>query len=279
MSESDEEQKRNEGRSPPFPFIHIGRAIEQARKLERSCKGHWVRVATAIEAFGYKGESSGGRQTVAALKAYGLLADAGSKTDRKVQLTDFAKRLLLPPPEPMAKEMIREAALKPRLIKALWDRWGAERPPTTECNFTLVDEFHFTRAAAALFLGVYDATVSYADLDRSDRVSGLEDGLGADLPSDLVLDAQSAPQGSARVEQPQAETDLEVQEMEGERELEKGLLSKDAAFRLIVRGDVGPAEIDRLIRRLQLTKEILADQTDKPTHDQEPQLPFAIAAE
>lgn len=47
--------------------------------------------------------------------------------------------------------------------------------------------------------------------------------------------------------------------MSGERELTTGLLSKDASFRLIVNGHVGEKEIDRLIRKLQLDKEILAE--------------------
>jgi ribosomal protein L7Ae-like RNA K-turn-binding protein len=45
----------------------------------------------------------------------------------------------------------------------------------------------------------------------------------------------------------------------GERELTTGLLSKSASFRLIVSGDVGVKEIERLIAKLQLDKEILAD--------------------
>jgi hypothetical protein len=49
----------------------------------------------------------------------------------------------------------------------------------------------------------------------------------------------------------------------GERELTTGLLSKSASFRLIVSGDAGVKEIDRLIAKLQLDKEILAD-PDKP---------------
>lgn len=47
--------------------------------------------------------------------------------------------------------------------------------------------------------------------------------------------------------------------MEGERELTTGLLSKDASFRLIVNGPVGVREIERLIRKLELDKEILAE--------------------
>jgi hypothetical protein len=45
----------------------------------------------------------------------------------------------------------------------------------------------------------------------------------------------------------------------GERELTTGLLSKSCSFRLIVSGDVGVKEIERLIAKLQLDKEILAD--------------------
>jgi len=47
--------------------------------------------------------------------------------------------------------------------------------------------------------------------------------------------------------------------MAGERELTTGLLSKTASFRLIVSGDVGAKEIERLIAKLELDKEILAD--------------------
>jgi hypothetical protein len=47
---------------------------------------------------------------------------------------------------------------------------------------------------------------------------------------------------------------------EGERQLTTGLLSKDASFRLIVSGPIGVREIERLIRKLELDKEILADE-------------------
>jgi len=52
--------------------------------------------------------------------------------------------------------------------------------------------------------------------------------------------------------------------MEGERELTTGMLSRDANFRLIVSGPVGVKEIDLLIRKLQLDKEILAQPEPAP---------------
>jgi hypothetical protein len=50
--------------------------------------------------------------------------------------------------------------------------------------------------------------------------------------------------------------------MAGERELTTGLLAKDASFRLIVSGNIGVKEIERLIQKLEIDKEILADQEE-----------------
>ena len=53
----------------------------------------------------------------------------------------------------------------------------------------------------------------------------------------------------------------------GERELTTGLLSKSAGFRLIVNGKIGAKEIDRLIAKLELDKEILSDPDADDTQD------------
>jgi hypothetical protein len=50
--------------------------------------------------------------------------------------------------------------------------------------------------------------------------------------------------------------------MAGERELTTGMLAKEASFRLIVTGNIGVKEIERLIKKLELHKEILADQDE-----------------
>jgi hypothetical protein len=51
--------------------------------------------------------------------------------------------------------------------------------------------------------------------------------------------------------------------MAGERELTTGLLAKEASFRLIVNGKIGVKEIERLIQKLEIDKEILADQAEE----------------
>ena len=50
--------------------------------------------------------------------------------------------------------------------------------------------------------------------------------------------------------------------MTGEHELTKGILAEDASFRLIVSGNIGLKEIEWLIRKLEIDKEILAEQEE-----------------
>jgi hypothetical protein len=56
--------------------------------------------------------------------------------------------------------------------------------------------------------------------------------------------------------------------MDSERELTTGLLSREASFRLIVSGPVGVKEIERLIKKLELDKEILADEGEEAISDE-----------
>ena len=50
--------------------------------------------------------------------------------------------------------------------------------------------------------------------------------------------------------------------MAHELELTAGLLSKDANVRLIVSGPIGVKEIERLIKKLEFDKDILAEQSE-----------------
>jgi len=50
--------------------------------------------------------------------------------------------------------------------------------------------------------------------------------------------------------------------MAGERELTAGTLAKEASFQLIVTCSIGVMVIERLIQKLEIDKEILADQEE-----------------
>ncbi len=50
--------------------------------------------------------------------------------------------------------------------------------------------------------------------------------------------------------------------MENERVLADGILLKTATFRVVVSGTIGPKEIERLIKKLEMDKVILSDPDD-----------------
>jgi hypothetical protein len=50
--------------------------------------------------------------------------------------------------------------------------------------------------------------------------------------------------------------------------LTAGILSKRASFRLIVSGPIGVKEIEMLIKKLQIDKEILADEGSEEATDE-----------
>jgi hypothetical protein len=60
---------------------------------------------------------------------------------------------------------------------------------------------------------------------------------------------------------------IEVPSMNKEREYLRGLLSREASYRLLVSGDIGPKELGKMIKLLQAQKAILEDDADREVRD------------
>ncbi|MCK1532846.1 MULTISPECIES: hypothetical protein [unclassified Bradyrhizobium] len=158
-------------RSPSFPFISLKRAVERAQEMAEAHRRSPSRLPTVGETWGYGAKSSGLLQTVAAMKAFGLIEDMGGGNDRRIQVSDLAWRILHDA-RPNAKEQaIREAAVKPRLIAEYAGQWIPERPSDSHCLSELQLDRGFTADAAKLFLRVFDETVSFANLKEGDSLS------------------------------------------------------------------------------------------------------------
>lgn len=174
-------------RSPSFPFIPLDKAVERARIFSVNHRRSPARLAVVGPTWGYAAKSSGLLQTVAALKAFGLLEDISGGEDRKVQLTDLAWRLLLDA-RPGAKEQaIREAAMRPKLIAEYMMEWVPVRPSDEHCISELQFDRGFNEAAAKIFLRVFDETVAFANLRESDNVPDSLGERGSGEPLSAVL--------------------------------------------------------------------------------------------
>jgi hypothetical protein len=134
---------------------------------------------------------------------------------------------------------------------------GVDRPPDPIAIDDLTLHNGFSERGAPLFLKIYDATIAFVGLAHPDKVPPdsaevIDDGNGSMAEEDELPGQQS--------EKKLPPPAKKVTVMESERELTTGLLSKDASFRLIVSGPIGVREIERLIKKLELDKEILADE-------------------
>lgn len=171
MAEDTEQDKSVKERSPSFPFISLGKALDRARQVADAHKRIATRVVTVADTWGYGQQSSGLQQTISALKGYGLLEIIGKGPDRKIQLTDLVWRILHDQ-RPGAKEQaIKEAALRPRLFAEYAQHWLPERPGDNHCISELHLDRGFTQVAAELFLRVFDETATFANLRQGDSLS------------------------------------------------------------------------------------------------------------
>lgn len=198
-----EERARKE-RSPSFPFIPLKRAVERAQAFWEKHRREPARIQAVAPTWDYGLKSSGLIQTIAALKQYGLLEDLGGGEDRKVQLTDLARRILLDQRPGAREDALREAAKRPRLIAEYLPKWLDHRPSDGHCISELHLDRGFTQDAAKLFLRVFDETVSYASLSNYDNMSAnlavTEEGDVASMHASggQTEEAAEALQGGAR---------------------------------------------------------------------------------
>ena len=186
-------QKKSKDRSPTFPFITLERAIERAREFYAEEKRGVAPYKRAVIHWKYSEASSGGLQTVAALKNYGLMSEpvVTGATGRSIQLTDLALRIILdqrPDSEERAR-YVREAAFKPAVAAEVYGKWSESLPSPATLNHFLMLEKKFTEETASKVAKILKENHTLARIGGGDIESEDQDSDG-----DYELDA--APQVS-----------------------------------------------------------------------------------
>jgi hypothetical protein len=171
-------------RSPGFPFIGLKKALAKAKDFYKHEKRNWASVQVAANHWGFNPKSSSGKQTVAALIAYGLMESKGAKENRMVRLSDSALRIILDEREasPDRDREIREAAVRPKLHGELWEKYGSEFPSDVNLRHYLIldHEPPFNENWVDHFIGEFKATLGFSGLLESDNMSSDEDDTEAD---------------------------------------------------------------------------------------------------
>jgi hypothetical protein len=164
-----------------FPFINLEKALGRAKELfDADQKGREMALAAAFSVWEYSEKSSGGFQTIAALKMYGLLRSGDS---RKVGLTDAALRYFRDEREDEKNKLAREFALKPKLIASLWTDWHATPPADTIARSHLKAERGLNDQGSRSLLSIYKENLAFTQLKADDKVpEPAEDDTESDAP-------------------------------------------------------------------------------------------------
>ncbi len=170
MSDIDLDKKAKRDRSPGYPFIPLKTAIQRLTAFEEYFKRHPAPVGKAGLAWGMAPNGSQALQTVAALKAFGLL-DSERGKDAQLTVSEDARTYLRAQQDNVKREVLKRAALKPKQIEVHWQAWGQDRPPDPICLDVLVLKEGFSQDGAIKFLKVYDETIAFVGLSEPDKLS------------------------------------------------------------------------------------------------------------
>lgn len=169
MSEQmQEERRKRKGRSPSYPGIALGDAIEKARVLYEKEGRHPAYLDDITGHWGYKPKTGPGLVAIAALKKFGLLEEVEG---RGARLTEFALSILLHDEDsPERQQWVQEAALLPLIHQELWKQFEGRLPSDQNLRRTLVLQRGFTESGAHQFIRQFKSTIAFARLDEPDKM-------------------------------------------------------------------------------------------------------------
>jgi len=182
MTEADKTEstkRRQAGRSPSYPSFAIKEGLAKVEALRAKEGDYAAPLTSAFAAWGYGEKSSGGRQTLATLRYYGLIDVAGEGDARKIKVSDIARRILLDQREDDSekKRLIRQVALTPAAHKALFDEYPTGLASDGSVHHFLVFNLQFNPDAARELLAEFKETAEFVglykpspDVDKKDQI-------------------------------------------------------------------------------------------------------------
>ena len=196
MAEKSKDAKDNcikppKGRSPAFPYIPLGEALERIKELLAQEGGrHPFPPTSAFKAWNLSEKSSGARQTLAALKHFGLVEYSGLGENRQVKISELAWNISMDKREDTTEKdnLIKIAAFKPAIHSQLWKLYDGSLPSDLTIETYLVKDRKFNAKGAKDFIVGFKATIAFAKLKKSDKLFTGDDAETPDDPEDLPPD-------------------------------------------------------------------------------------------
>lgn len=248
-------------RSPNYPAFGLQKALDLARKVYAANHLHKAAPAVVAKALGYTTVNGGSLTAISALRKYGLLEGE----DKELGITKDALTVLVEPASsPERARLLVAMATKPGLFAELQAAYPGPAPNDDIMRSWLLRK-GFLQSTVDNPIRAYRETMELAEAQKTIYNGGTHEV--TEVAAQVV--AASA-QMNAAIERstaltmatPQAVSMPTVSLTQGEREWLRGPLSRDAGYRLLVTGDMGPKEIGKLIKLLEAQKLVLDDDDD-----------------
>src|SRR5690349_21589769 len=117
MTDQNTNGKAKRDRSPSFPFIPLRAAIERLAAFEEHHRRAGVPPDRVGPSWGMKTNTSQAQQTLAALRAYGLLEIQPTPEGRRVMVSEDGRVYLRAQQDSIKQEVLRRAAVRPKQIQ------------------------------------------------------------------------------------------------------------------------------------------------------------------
>lgn len=183
-------------RSPNYPSVDLGTAVEAVKSLYRREGQTSVAQEAAVRAWGFTTLSGSARTRLAALRQYDLVENVGQGGN--VRITPRGLTLSVADPSSAEyKTALREAALAPDIFKELYEtRQGAS---DDSLRHYLIVGRKFSADGATRLIESFRSTVELANLDDRGYDAGMETVNGNDAaPQGGTAAFTPPPTGSMR---------------------------------------------------------------------------------
>lgn len=158
-----------QGRSPAYPYIGLGKAVERLQKIvDAGVARNAYPPETFYKLWDLGAQSSGARQTMAALNHFGLVEYDGRGDSRKVKVSELGLKIALDrvPNSHERIQAIQLAALTPIIYSDLYQRYKHMLPADVVLMTYLTRDRAYNPTAAASLIDEYRDTLSFAQLDK-----------------------------------------------------------------------------------------------------------------
>ena len=256
-------------RSPNFPSMSLGDAVEAIKKVHAAEGRSKMPRLSMVKPLGYTSINGRSLSVLGALKAYGLIE--GRADDLRISPEGFV--LANAPTDSVEyREALVASFRAPAAFQQFTDEDEGASADTLKWKLQKVG---FQADSAERLVRVYresrdlvNAAGGAYKTPQPEEAAAVQNAFNPSL-DDMMNDLMPLPgkgkqkadlSGGAAPPVDQAALAMSVHE----RVLQSGMLSKASSYRVIVSGPVGVAEINRLLKKIEMDKEILADPDPEP---------------